>query len=498
MSAPTEHPSDAATTARNMLVIRILTVAAFIVILNETIMTVAIPQLMTAFSVDARAAQWLSTGFMLTMAVVIPATGWFLQRFGIRTSFTTAMTLFSLGTLLSALAPTFPILVAGRVIQASGTAVMMPLLMSTVLTLIPEAQRGRVMGNVSLAMSVAPALGPTISGLILQFAQWRWLFGFVLPIAVVIGLVGTKLLAGGTDEARPGRLDALSLVLTAVGFGGLVYGLSGLGGEGGDSNTAAVALVVGIVFVTAFVLRQRSLQRTGDPLLDLRVLTDHGYRTSLVIMSVLFMALMGVMILLPMFLQRGRGMDALHAGLLLAPGGLAMGLLGPTVGRLYDKLGVRRLVIPGAAVVVTALVLLALAAPHAHWGVVLVLHVVMSIALACTFTPIFTYGLSGLPPHLYSHGSAMLGTIQQVAAAAGTALSVTIMATRQGSLAASGVDAREALAGGAQAGIALGAVLAAVALGCAFLLRDRSTAPASHVEAVAEPASATDAGHAAH
>src|ERR1700710_1313077 len=180
------------TTKSDYAVLRWLVLATFIVILNETIMINAIPRLMGEFAVSARSAQWLSTSFMLTMAVVIPVTGWFLQRVTTRTAFATAMTVFCAGTLLAALAPAFPVLLGARVVQASGTAVMMPLLMTTLMSVVPEHERGRVMGNVTLAMSVAPALGPAVSGVVLQWLSWRWMFGIVLPIALLVTVLGMR------------------------------------------------------------------------------------------------------------------------------------------------------------------------------------------------------------------------------------------------------------------------------------------------------------------
>lgn len=212
-------------------VLRWLVAATFIVILNETIMVNAVPRLMVEFDVTARSAQWLSTSFMLTMAVVIPATGWFLQRVTTCAAFATAMAVFCAGTLLAALAPTFGVLLAARVVQATGTAVMMPLLMTTMMTLVPQGDRGRVMGNVTLAMSVAPALGPAISGLILDLAGWRWMFGLVLPVAAGIAVCALRNLKD-VGEVRPGRIDVPSVVGAAVGFGTLVYALSQFGATG--------------------------------------------------------------------------------------------------------------------------------------------------------------------------------------------------------------------------------------------------------------------------
>ncbi len=178
--------------AQSVRVLAVLLVGAFVVILNETALNVALSGIMTDLGIDERTAQWLTTGFMLTMAVVIPITGWLMERLPTRTVFGLAMSLFSLGTLIAALGWGFPGLLAGRLVQASGTAIMMPLLMTTVMELVPPGQRGRVMGTISLVISAAPAIGPTLSGLILQFLPWRFVFVLVLPIALAILVLGLR------------------------------------------------------------------------------------------------------------------------------------------------------------------------------------------------------------------------------------------------------------------------------------------------------------------
>ncbi|WP_083518985.1 DHA2 family efflux MFS transporter permease subunit [Serinicoccus chungangensis] len=435
--------------ARVRLVLRVLTASAFVVILNETLMLNALPPLMDAFGVDAGAGQWLTTGFMLTMAVVIPTTGWLLQRLSLRTAYLLAMGVFIAGTALAAAAPTFEVLLLARVVQASGTAVMMPLLMTTIMTLVPPERRGGVMGNLTLAISVAPAMGPPVSGLILEFASWRWLFGLVLPIAVLMTVAGGRLLRGD-EPGRAARLDVPSALLTAVGFGGLVYGLSALGEGAAGPVGPAWSLGVGVAALAVFAWRQLRLARTDESLvfLDLRALRITRYVVPLALLCLGFMSLIGAMLLLPILLQQVRGFGTLASGLMLMPGGLAMGLLGPTVGRVYDRVGPRPLVIPGGAGLVAGMAGMALLADQVPWWGLVGLHVVVSLSLACLFTPCFTTGLSSLPGRLYSHGSAMVGTGQQVAAAAGTALVVTVMETRAFQLGASGLGEREALEGG--------------------------------------------------
>lgn len=452
--------------------LRWLVLATFIVILNETIMVNAIPRLMVEFDVEARSAQWLTSAFMLTMAIVIPVTGWFLQRVTTRTAFATAMTTFCVGTLLAAVAPTFAILLVARVIQAAGTAVMMPLLMTTLMTVVAEGDRGRIMGNVTLAMSVAPALGPAVSGVILHVASWRWMFGVVLPIAIVISLIGMKYLVN-VGEPRAGAIDWASVLLSAVGFGPLVYGLSQLGGDSGPAYLPWLMLGVGVVAIGLFVLRQLQLQRDGSPLLDLRTLTHRTYALGLVLMAVAFMAMLGSMILLPLYLQDVRGLSELQTGLLVMPGGIAMGLLGPQVGRVYDRLGGRPLILPGAVGVFLALALMTQVGAHTTVWFVLGAHVLLMVSLALVFTPVFTLALGALPMELYSHGSSLLGALQQVAAATGAAIVVAVMAARNSSLLADGASDVEAQVGGTQWGFAVGAVLAVVVVAVAVVMPGR-------------------------
>jgi DHA2 family lincomycin resistance protein-like MFS transporter len=479
-SAPSGAPvTSPDASVKTTLVLRILVLSTFVVILNETIMVNAIPRLMRDFAVPATSAQWLSTAFMLTMAVVIPTTGWFLQRVTTRTAYGLAMGLFLAGTALAAAAPTFGVLLAARVVQASGTAVMMPLLMTTMMTLVPPQDRGKVMGNVTLVMSVAPALGPAVSGLLLELGSWRLIFAVVLPIAGVTSVLGLRALVD-IGEPVAGRIDLPSVVLSAVGFGALVYGLSGLG-EGSRASHAVSPLLVtvtGVAALAVFVLRQVSLQRTGSPLLDLRTLTFGPFTIALALMCSAFMAMMGAMILLPLYLQDVQHLSTLMTGLLLMPGGLAMGVLGPVVGRAYDRLGAPKLVIPGAVAMAVTLGLLTRVTPQTSPWLVLAEHVVLMVALALIFTPVFTSGLGVLPPQLYAHGSAVLGSLQQVAAAAGTAVVVSVMAGRAAASAGGGAAPLDALSDGIRWGFGVGAVLAVVAVGIAFAVRTPATADA--------------------
>ncbi|WP_353476244.1 MDR family MFS transporter (plasmid) [Salipiger sp. H15] len=468
--------SDPETAARNRLVILLLLVSAFTVILNETIMGVALPRLMKDLNVTANAAQWLTTAFLLTMAVVIPITGFLLQRLPTRTVFTMAMGLFSTGTLICALSPGLGMLIFGRVVQACGTAIMMPLLMTTVMTLVPPESRGKTMGNISIVISVAPAIGPTISGIILNLLDWRWMFWLVLPIGLGALALGQARLQN-VSEPRKTPLDLLSVPLSVLAFGGLVYGLSTLGegqAAGHDSSGGVpvwLPLAVGFVALVLFVRRQVRLAPQGRALLDLRTFRVKVFTVAVIMMGFCMMSLFGMIILLPIYMQNVLGMEPLGAGLLLLPGGLAMGLMAPWVGRTFDRIGARRLVIPGAVLVFAGLGSMALLGTQSAVWQVLASHMLLSIGLALLFTPLFTSALGSLPRELYSYGSAVLGTVQQVAGAAGIALFVSIMSIRIGAEMAGGAELVDATASGVRAGFVTGALIALVMFAASFFVR---------------------------
>ncbi|MET0976895.1 MAG: DHA2 family efflux MFS transporter permease subunit [Leifsonia sp.] len=461
----------------------VLLVATFVVILNETIMSVAIKTLQVDLGIDARAAQWLSTAFMLTMAIVIPVTGFLLQRFSTRAMFIAAMGLFSVGTLLAGLAPGFEVLLGARIIQASGTAIMIPLLMTTIMTVVPPSDRGRTMGNVSIVISVAPAVGPIISGLVLSLLSWRWMFWIVLPIAVAMLILGARRIEN-VGEIRRVPIDVLSVILSAFGFGGIIYGLSRIGAApsaGEDAATAAmpmwIALGVGAVALAAFIIRQLLLQRTDRALLDLRVFLSSTFAVSVTMMAVSMMALFGTIIVLPIYMQQVLQLPTWQIGLILLPGGLTMGLLAPLVGRLYDRVGPRVLLVPGSIVVSGALWMLTTVSQTTSPWFVVGTHVMLSVGLAFLFTPLFTAGLGSVKSTLYSYGSAVIGTVQQVAGAAGTALFITLMATQTAALSAAGASAGAAAAGGVRAAFLAGAIISLFGIVAAFFIRKPENAP---------------------
>lgn len=488
-TSPTTVSSQPAGTIdpAGMRVIWLLLAAAFVAILNETTMAIAIPSLNQTLGIPPELGQWLTSAFMLTMAVVIPTTGFLLQRFTTRQVFMAAMIAFVLGTAICLVAPGFPVLLLGRIVQAAGTGVMMPLLMTTMMNVVPPHSRGRMMGRVGLVMSLAPALGPTLSGVVLDTLGWRWLFGIILPIAVVALLLGAKWMTNLGETTRA-PIDVLSIILSAFAFGGIVFGLSQLGGgHGGSAGGGAAPWAViagGVVFLGLFVWRQLVLQRVDDALLDLRVFASRNYVVSVIIMGVVALSMFGTFSLLPLYLQNVAGLDPTAAGLVLLPGSVLMGLLGPVMGRIYDARGPRTLLVPGTILIAVSLFTYSTVGVHTPMWFLVIVQILMSLGLAGSFTPLFSASLGSLDRSLYSHGSAVLNTLQQVGGAAGTAVLISIYSTFLHAGEARGLPTAEAGEPGAHAAFLVAACIAVVPVVLAFFVKkpadQEAGAPAGH------------------
>ncbi|UTX52592.1 MDR family MFS transporter [Leucobacter aridicollis] len=480
-TAPTQVSPPETPGGRGTALIWILLAGAFVMVLNETVMGVALPPLMREFGVTASAGQWLTTAYMLVMAVLIPMSGFLLQRFTPRAIFVAALGLFTLGTAAAAFAPAFAILVVARIAQAAGTAVMMPLLTTTILTRIPAERRGRMMGLIAIVMSAAPALGPTFSGLLITAIGWRAVFIAVLPIAVLVLVIG-GLLIGPGEKGSAGKFDVPSALLSVVAFGGLVYGLGSIGQavDGNAPLSPAIPIAAGAVGLAFFIWRQLVLQRRGTAFLDLRPFTNRPFWIGIVLISVVMLSMFGSLILLPIYMQNVLGLTPLATGLAVLPGGLLMGLAAPFVGALFDKVGARPLVVPGAFVVSIALVLfMQLGAASPVWLVVVAM-LVLNLGIAFMMTPLMTSSLGSLAPELYSHGSAIFSTVQQLAGAVGTAMFVTLMAVGTSNAVTAGDDAVAATSQGIHVAFVVAAASSVLAIVLAFFVPKQQQVGAEH------------------
>lgn len=408
-------------------ILAVLMIGAFIGFLNNTLLNIALPSIMRDLNVSTATVQWMSTGFMLVNGILVPTTAFLIQKFSVRRLFIVSMGLFSLGTILAGFAHNFPVLLTGRMIQASGSAILMPLLMNVMLVSFPVEKRGSAMGFFGLVMMGAPAIGPTLSGWIVEHYSWRMLFNFMSPIAVAVFLIGLFLLKD-KKEKNDLTLDYFSLVLSSIGFGSLLYGFSSAGDKGWHSPLVYLPILVGTVGLVWFILRQLRLDR---PMLNFRIFRYPMYSLSAAISMVMSMAMFSGMLMVPIYVQNLRGISPFDAGLMMLPGALVMAAMSPINGRLFDRFGGRVMAIIGLVITTVMTYMFSTLTFETSYTELMVWHAIRMFGMSMVMMPVQTNGLNQLPARFYPHGTAMNNTSQQVAGAIGTALLVTIMSNRQ-------------------------------------------------------------------
>ncbi|HDF5853418.1 TPA: DHA2 family efflux MFS transporter permease subunit [Staphylococcus aureus] len=398
----------------------------FIAILNQTLLNVALPKINTEFNISASTEQWLMTGFMLVNGILIPITAYLFNKYSYRKLFLVALVLFTIGSLICAISMNFPIMMVGRVLQAIGAGVLMPLGSIVIITIYPPEKRGAAMGTMGIAMILAPAIGPTLSGYIVQNYHWNVMFYgmFIIGIiAILVGFVWFKLYQYTTNP----KADIPGIIFSTIGFGALLYGFSEAGNKGWGSVEIETMFAIGIIFIILFVIREL---RMKAPMLNLEVLKFPTFTLTTVINMVVMLSLYGGMILLPIYLQNLRGFSALDSGLLLLPGSLIMGLLGPFAGKLLDTIGLKPLAIFGIAVMTYATWELTKLNMDTPYMTIMGIYVLRSFGMAFIMMPMVTAAINALPGRLASHGNAFLNTMRQLAGSIGTAILVTVMTTQ--------------------------------------------------------------------
>lgn len=398
----------------------------FIAILNQTLLNVALPKINTEFNISASTGQWLMTGFMLVNGILIPITAYLFNKYSYRKLFLVALVLFTIGSLICAISMNFPIMMVGRVLQAIGAGVLMPLGSIVIITIYPPEKRGAAMGTMGIAMILAPAIGPTLSGYIVQNYHWNVMFYgmFIIGIiAILVGFVWFKLYQYTTNP----KADIPGIIFSTIGFGALLYGFSEAGNKGWGSVEIETMFAIGIIFIILFVIREL---RMKAPMLDLEVLKFPTFTLTTIINMVVMLSLYGGMILLPIYLQNLRGFSALDSGLLLLPGSLIMGLLGPFAGKLLDTIGLKPLAIFGIAVMTYATWELTKLNMDTPYMTIMGIYVLRSFGMAFIMMPMVTAAINALPGRLASHGNAFLNTMRQLAGSIGTAILVTVMTTQ--------------------------------------------------------------------
>jgi EmrB/QacA subfamily drug resistance transporter len=407
---------------KTLLIIAMM-LGSFVTILNQTILSTALPQIMGYFQVTASTVQWLTTAFMLVNAIMIPLTALLLEKISTRKLFMFSMLMFGIGTTLCALSPSFEFLLIGRIVQAVGAGILAPLINTALLMVFPPEKRGSAMGMYGLVVCFAPAIGPTLAGIIIDSWSWHYLFYILIPI-IFLDIIFTAFFMKDVIPLKNPKIDFLSIALSTAGFGLMLYGFSNAGNKGWDNISVITTIIVGTVISALFIWRQLSMEH---PMLEMRVFKSSTFTLTTVIGSILNIASVGAGIVVPIFLQTILGKSAFTSGLTLLPGALLMAVMMLVSGRLFDKYGVKKLAIPGIILLVIAS--LPFVNLHKDTSVLFIaaVYAIRYIGIALVIMPLQTAGVNALPNNLLAHASAVINMSKQVAGSLGAAVLITVM-----------------------------------------------------------------------
>ncbi len=396
---------------------------AFICYLNSTFMNVALSDIMKDLNISVSTAQWLSTGYMLATGIIIPFTAFLIDKFKNRTLFFISIGLFTIGTIIGAFATNFAMLLTARLIQGFASGIIIPLMQTVFMIIFPIEKRGFAMGIVGIVLAFAPAIGPTLSGWIINIYPWRYLFYVTLPFAILDLILGYFLLKNVTEN-KSVHFDIISFIGSTIGFGGLLFGFSNAGNYSWTDINVYLSLIIGIVFLIIFVWRQLNME---EPMLNLAVFKSTVFTFATIISMIAYAGLISSELILPMYLEDVRGSSAFDTGLTLMPGAIVMGIMNPITGKLFDKFGARYLALTGLTILTLGtfgLSFLSVSTPVIY---IISIYAIRMLGISMLLMPLSTSALNSLHKNLYAHGNAANNTLRQVAGSIGTSLIVTLM-----------------------------------------------------------------------
>jgi EmrB/QacA subfamily drug resistance transporter len=438
----------------------------FMAILDTTVVNVALPTLERVFQTNLQTLQWVITGYMLAQAAIIPLAGWLSDRFGAKTVYLSALVMFTLGSVLCAVAQTAEMLVVFRVLQGLGGGMLMPVGMSFLYQLAPPEKRGAVMGLFGIPILLAPALGPVISGYLLEYADWRLIFLINLPVGLIAVLFGLRALPDLPAAQSAGALDTLGVVLGPLSFVALSYGIAQSTEAGWTGASTLIGLVLGLVLLVLFIRHELS---TEQPLLDMRVFRSTDFTLAMVTSWFGQAAMFGTLFLVPLFLQQVRGYGSFATGLYTLPQAIASAAMMPVAGRLFDRFGARPTVIAGQLLVGAGLWLLSRINATTTGGDMVVPLILWGLGMGLTIMPLNTQVLNAAPPELVSRVTSLSGALFNVIGSLAIAGAATILTTRMAvhTAAAAGPEAAAASFGdvfAVAAGVSIAAAVLALTL----------------------------------
>ena len=461
-----------------VVIVGVITLGAFVSLFNQTVMAPALPALMREFEVTAGTAQWVTTIYMLISGIMVPISGYFMDKYPTRKLFFLSMGLFVAGTVLCALCPSYWFLIAGRVAQAAGAGILMPLVGTVPLLVFPVELRGTAMGVAGIVMAAGPAVGPVLGGLVIDAWGWRPMFLIIAALAFVIMVLGIPLMKNVGTLKDP-KLDIASVVLSTIAFGGLLFGFSSASDAGWTSPMVIVPALVGVVALVMFVRRQLAL--------EVPCLKTRNFLIAALMVTLINAAVAATNVILPLLVQNGMGASATTTGMVMLPASIAGIVLSPISGMLFDRMGPRLVTVGGMVVIAGSLLGFGFMGAGLTVGLAATLCALQACGQGLANMPVNTWGVNALPDELIAHGNAIANTGRQVFGAISTALLVTVMSSVQASALAGGASAAEAMVAGAGAAYFGCAVVAIVGLVVAVLFvfeNKRGTAAPAKVNKV--------------
>ena len=394
--------------------------------LDTSVVNVAIPKMETELNATTAQIQWVLTAYMLTIGVLVPISGWMTDRFGPKKLFMSALVVFTIGSILCGMSWNLTSLIFFRIIQGLGGGFMMPVAMSMIFRMFPPDRRGAVVGMLGVAMIMAPAFGPALSGVLVDYSSWRWIFYLNVPIGIAAVVLGIVAMHEFPHEVK-GRFDWLGFIFSTAGFFSLLYGLNNVSSHGWASSEVEEFVWFGVLCIAVLVVVEL---RSKNPMVNLRIMKNYMFSMSLLISSLINIALFAGIFLLPVYLQNVMGYSAIRTGLFMTPAALVSAMVMPISGRLFDRIGARPLAIVGLLVTAAASYGFTTLSMHSGSTYIQWLYIIRSFGMGLTMMPVMTAGMNTVPVAWVSQGTAITNTVRQVASSLGTAFLTSYMATQ--------------------------------------------------------------------
>lgn len=408
---------------KRMLVFINIMIATIASSMLATALTTALPPIVKDLNISITMGQWLTSGYSLAMAIMMPLTAFLINRFPTKKLYCSAIIIFIVGLMICCMAPTFPIMMIGRIVQASGNGILTSMAQVITLSIFPSDKKGSAMGWYGLSVGAAPVIAPTIAGIMVDQVGWRMIF-VAAAVIMVIGLVYAIAVLGNVLDNEAVKFDVGSFVLSAIAFGGVTLGIGNIGNYGLMGMQTYIPLILGIVGSVLFVRKQMQLK---EPFLDVRILSNRDYAISVIGSMLLYFIMMGSSILLPLYVQQVKGLSATISGLVALPGSLAMAIISPFAGKLFDKLGIKILLFSGSVcLIVSNLCMYFITMDTSVWFAA-VFNVVRSVAIGCLMMPLVTWGAGSIDTRKTSHATALLTSLRTISGAIGSAVFVAVM-----------------------------------------------------------------------